>query len=64
MWTSDKVRFGIGSDLTFYSMPSELDPGYGKNPILEHFYCIRPGKMRGNSSHGRYSANETVKPIH
>lgn len=64
VWTSDKVRFGIGSDLTFYSMPSELDPVYGKNPISwKLFFRIRPGKMTVHSSHGRHSANETVKPI-
>jgi hypothetical protein len=46
VWTTDKVQLGIGSDLTFYSTPSILDPLYGKNPVSwKLFFRVRPGKM-------------------
>jgi len=46
LWTTDKVQFGIGSDLTFYSTPSILDRIYGSNPVSwKLFFRVRPGKM-------------------
>src|SRR5690349_10566286 len=54
LWTTDKVQFGIGSDLTFYSKPSILDAIYGSNPISwKLFFRIRPGKM-DMSMHGMH----------
>lgn len=41
---SEKWNIGIGSDVTFYSKPSALDPAYGDNPVSFHvFIRIRPG---------------------
>ena len=52
LWISDKASFAIGSDLTFYSKPSLLDPVYGKNPISwKAFFRIRPGKMTMHGGH-------------
>jgi hypothetical protein len=46
LWTSDKASFAVGTDLTFYSKPSVLDPIYGTNQISwKGFFRIRPGKM-------------------
>ncbi len=40
---SEKWNIGIGSDVTFYSKPSALDPSYGNNPVSFHvFIRIRP----------------------
>lgn len=55
LWANEKVQFGIGSDLTFYSTPSILDPIYGNNPVSwKLFFRIRPGKMDMNvhGTHG------------
>jgi hypothetical protein len=53
VWTTDKVQFGIGSDLTFYSKPLTLDPLYGNNPVSwKIFFRIRPGKMDMHRMHG------------
>jgi hypothetical protein len=57
LWTTDKLSVAIGSDLTFYSKPSTLDPIYGNNPVSYRFYLrFRPGKMTmggpGNSHGG------------
>lgn len=52
LWTTDKMQFGLGSDLTFYSKPSILDSLYGKNPVSwKLFFRIRPGKMDMSSMH-------------
>jgi hypothetical protein len=46
LWTTEKVSFAIGSDLTFYSKPAILDRVYGSNPVSwKLFFRIRPGKM-------------------
>jgi hypothetical protein len=45
LWTTDKVQFGIGSDLTFYSKPAILDAIYGRNPVSwKVFFRIRPAR--------------------
>ena len=55
VWTSEKVRFGIGSDLTFYSKPAILDALYGNNPVSwKLFFRIRPAKMDMASMHGTH----------
>ena len=33
IWNTEKTSFAIGSDLTFYSKPSLLDPIYGSHPV-------------------------------
>src|SRR5262245_44151983 len=61
VWATDKVQFGIGSDLTFYSKPALLDAIYGKNPISwKLFFRIRPGKM-DISLHGMHGTNLKTK---
>ena len=60
VWTTDKVQFGIGSDLTFYSKPSILDAIYGNNPVSwKLFFRIRPGKM-DMSMHSMHGTNENM----
>ena len=60
VWTTDKVQFGIGSDLTFYSKPSILDAIYGSNPVSwKLFFRIRPGKM-DMSMHGMHGTSGTM----
>src|SRR5438067_8264216 len=46
IWEMDKVSLAVGSDLTFYSKPSILDPVYGQRPVSwKLFFRVRPGKM-------------------
>ncbi len=33
VWTTDKMQFGVGSDLTFYSKTALLETIYGNNPV-------------------------------
>jgi hypothetical protein len=55
LWNTDKVSFGVGSDLTFYSKPPILDQIYGSNPVSwKLFFRIRPGKMDMQSMHGMH----------
>ena len=55
LWTTEKMQVGIGSDLTFYSKPSLLDPIYGNHPISwKVFFRIRPGTM-DMSMHGMHA---------
>jgi hypothetical protein len=57
LWTTDKVQFGIGSDLTFYSKPAILEAIYGNNPVSwKLFFRIRPGKM-DMSMHGMHGTS-------
>lgn len=52
IWQTDKVTFGVGSDITFYSKPAILDQLYGNNPIgWKLFFRIRPGKMDMSTMH-------------
>ncbi len=54
VWTTDKINFGIGTDVTFYSKPMILDRIYGNNPVSwKLFFRIRPGKM-DMSMHGMH----------
>ena len=49
----EKLSVAIGSDVTFYSKPSELDPIYGQSPVSwKLFLRLRPGKMDMASMHG------------
>lgn len=42
----DRLRIGIGADVTFYYVPDGLKPLYGSNPTSFHVFArIRPGKM-------------------
>jgi hypothetical protein len=60
LWAIDKVQFGIGSDLTFYSKPSILDAIYGNNPVSwKLFFRIRPGKM-DMSMHGMHGTSDNM----
>ena len=46
IWTSEKMTVGVGTDVTFYSKPSQLDPIYGNNPTSYRFFLrFRSGKM-------------------
>ena len=56
VWTTDKIRLGIGSDVTFYSKPSVLDQFYGTHPVSWRLFVrIRPGKMNmGGMVHGMH----------
>jgi hypothetical protein len=46
IWNTKKLSTAIGSDVTFYSMPSVLNPIYGKRPVSwKLFLRIRPAKM-------------------
>lgn len=57
LWANDKVQFGLGTDLTFYSKPAILDALYGRNPVSwKLFFRIRPGKM-DMSSHGTHGTH-------
>ena len=52
IWQTEKISFGIGSDITFYSKPAVLDPIYGNNPVSwKLFLRVRPGKMDMSSMH-------------
>jgi hypothetical protein len=66
IWNTDKVSLGIGSDVTFYSMPAILDRIYGNSPVSwKMFLRIRPGKMdmSMHGMHGNMSGDqEEQKP--
>jgi mono/diheme cytochrome c family protein len=43
---NEKLRAGVGADMTFYHKPSVLDPIYGRRPVsFRAFLRFRPGKM-------------------
>ena len=53
IWNTEKTSVAIGSDVTFYSKPSILDPIYGANPVSwKVFLRVRPGPMNMSSMHG------------
>ena len=55
IWNTKKTSFAIGSDLTFYSKPSLLDPIYGSNPVSwKLFFRLRPSQMDMSSMHGMH----------
>jgi len=55
IWNTEKTSLAIGSDLTFYSKPSILDPIYGANPVSwKVFVRVRPGPMNMSSMHGTH----------
>ncbi|MBC8031383.1 MAG: hypothetical protein H7Z16_14835 [Pyrinomonadaceae bacterium] len=46
IWGSEKISVALGSDVTFYSKPAQLDPIYGNNPVSYRFFLrFRSGKM-------------------
>lgn len=46
IWGSEKISVAVGSDITFYSKPSRLDPIYGQSPASYRFFLrFRSGKM-------------------
>ena len=52
LWNTDKASLAIGSDVTFYSKPSILDPIYGSNPVSwKLFVRVRPGPMNMSGMH-------------
>jgi hypothetical protein len=45
-------QLGLGADVTFYSKPAVLNPGYGSDPIsFQIFLRMRPGKSEDHHSH-------------
>ena len=55
IWNTDKTSLAIGSDLTFYSKPSLLDPIYGSNPVSwKLFFRLRPSQMNMSAMHGTH----------
>jgi len=55
IWKTDKISFGVGSDITFYSKPAILDQIYGNNPVgWKLFFRIRPGQMDMSSMHSAH----------
>jgi hypothetical protein len=45
VWNSEKTSVALGSDITFYSKPSTLDPIYGSSPVSwKVFVRLRPAK--------------------
>jgi len=55
IWNTEKTSLAIGTDLTFYSKPSILDPIYGSNPVSwKAFLRIRPAAMDMSSMHGMH----------
>lgn len=67
LWSTDKMQFGIGSDLTFYSKPSILDAIYGSNPVSwKVFFRVRPGKMdmRMQGMHGDMNKSGNMPTKH
>jgi len=51
LWTTNKISFAVGGDLTFYSKPSILDPLYGNNPTSwKIFFRLRPARMKMTQS--------------
>jgi hypothetical protein len=55
IWNTEKTSLAIGTDLTFYSKPSILDPIYGSNPVSwKAFLRVRPGPMNMSSMHGTH----------
>jgi hypothetical protein len=52
IWNPRKVSVAIGSDVTFYSKPSILDPIYGSNPVSwQLFLRVRPARVDLGSMH-------------
>ena len=61
IWTSNKLSFAVGSDVTLYSKPAALDSIYGNNPVSwKLFLRIRPGKM-DMSQHSVHSMHGAMK---
>ena len=55
IWNTGTTSFAIGSDLTFYSKPSLLDPIYGSNPVSwKLFFRLRPSQMNMGAMHGTH----------
>ena len=55
IWNTEKHSLAIGSDVTFYSKPSILDPIYGTNPVSwKIFFRLRPQKMSMSGMHGTH----------
>ncbi len=55
VWNTDKLSFGVGSDVTFYSTPVVLDRIYGSNPVSWRLFLrLRPVKMEMSSMHGSH----------
>jgi hypothetical protein len=55
IWNTDKTSLAIGSDVTFYSKPSILDPIYGSHPVSwKLFFRLRPAPMSMGGMHGTH----------
>jgi hypothetical protein len=52
IWNTDKLSLAVGSDVTFYSKPSILDPIYGSHPVSwKLFFRLRPAPMNMSGMH-------------
>jgi hypothetical protein len=55
IWNTDKTSLAIGTDVTFYSKPSILDPIYGSHPVSwKFFFRLRPAPMSMGGMHGTH----------
>jgi hypothetical protein len=62
IWNTKRLSMGIGSDMTFYSMPAVLNRIYGNNPISWRLFLrLRPNKM-DMSTHGIHGAGDSKPP--
>jgi hypothetical protein len=60
---TEKISVAIGSDVTFYSMPSVLNPIYGNNPVSwKLFLRLRPARtdMSTHAIHGNMKKEESM----
>lgn len=64
VWNTDNFSFAVGSDVTFYSKPAQLDSIYGNNPVSWRlFFRIRPTKMKmDHGSHGSMDKSKEKMP--
>jgi hypothetical protein len=61
IWQTDKISFGVGSAITFYSKPAILDQLYGNNPVgWKLFLRVRPGRMDMSTMHSMYGSTHQV----
>src|ERR1700754_577264 len=59
IWKTDKISFGVASDITFYSKSAVLDQIYGNNPVgWKLFFRVRPGQMDMSSMHKMHGNTE------
>jgi hypothetical protein len=60
VWRWKELDFGVGADLTFYSVPDALVATHGSRPVSFHIY----GRIRPPASLGRMWNHFMVQPMH